>query len=99
MKPTTTRSAGTEACFPFPSREIHQPHIAMTQDRIEDIRENYDRIADEYARRMFRELDGKPFDREQLMRLANSVDGPGAICDIGCGPGQVALFLRDAGTD
>jgi ubiquinone/menaquinone biosynthesis C-methylase UbiE len=69
----------------------------MTQDPIENIRESYDRIADEYARRMFRELDDKPFDREQLMRLARSVDGLGSVCDIGCGPGQVARFLRDAG--
>jgi ubiquinone/menaquinone biosynthesis C-methylase UbiE len=71
----------------------------MTQDRTENIRENYDRVADEYARRMFHELDGKPFDREQLMRFASSVDGLGAVCDIGCGPGHVARFLRDAGTD
>ena len=71
----------------------------MTQNRIEIIRENYDRIADEYARRMFRELDGKPFDREQLARLAASVQGRGAVCDLGCGPGHIARFLRDAGVD
>jgi ubiquinone/menaquinone biosynthesis C-methylase UbiE len=33
------------------------------------------------------------------MRFASSVDGLGAVCDIGCGPGHVARFLRDAGTD
>jgi ubiquinone/menaquinone biosynthesis C-methylase UbiE len=71
----------------------------MTQNRIEIIREDYDRIADEYTRRMFHELDGKPFDREQLTRFAASVQGGGAICDLGCGPGHVARFLRDAGTD
>jgi len=71
----------------------------MTQNRIAIIRENYDRIADEYARRMFRELDGKPFDREQLTRFATSVQGRGAVCDMGCGPGHVARFLSDAGLD
>lgn len=71
----------------------------MTQNRIEIIRENYDRIADEYARRMFGELDGKPFDREQLTRFATSVQGCGAVCDMGCGPGHVARFLSDAGLD
>jgi SAM-dependent methyltransferase len=71
----------------------------MTQDRIEIIRENYDRIADEYARRMFHELDGKPFDREQLTRFANSVQGRGLVCDLGCGPGHVARFLRGTGSD
>ncbi len=71
----------------------------MTQNRIEIIRENYDRIADEYARRMFRELDCKPFDCEQLTRFAVSTQGRGAVCDMGCGPGQIARYLRDAGTD
>ena len=71
----------------------------MTQNRIEIIRENYDRIADEYARRMFRELDDKPFDREQLTRFADSVRGCGAVCDMGCGPGHIARFLRDSGTE
>ncbi|HMG85765.1 MAG TPA: hypothetical protein VK574_08475 [Terracidiphilus sp.] len=42
----------------------------MPQNRIEIIRENYDRIAGEYARRMFRELEGKPFDHEQPQATA-----------------------------
>ena len=71
----------------------------MTQNRIETIRENYDRIAAEYARRMFRELDAKPFDREQLTRFVGEVIGRGPICDLGCGPGHVGRYLRDAGAD
>jgi SAM-dependent methyltransferase len=71
----------------------------MKQDPIENIRESYDRIADEYARRMFHELDGKPFDREQLMRFANLVKDRGLVCDMGCGPGHIARFLQDAGTN
>lgn len=71
----------------------------MTQNRIETIREDYDRIAAEYARRMFRELDAKPFDREQLSRFAGDVMGRGPVCDLGCGPGHVARYLRDAGAD
>ncbi len=48
---------------------------------------------------MFRELDAKPFDREQLSRFAREVMGRGPICDLGCGPGHVARYLRDAGAD
>jgi len=70
----------------------------MTQNRIDIIRENYDRIADEYAERLFRELDGKPFDRGQLTRFAEAVKDRGTVCDMGCGPGHVARFLHDAGT-
>jgi ubiquinone/menaquinone biosynthesis C-methylase UbiE len=61
------------------------------------IRESYDRLADEYARRLFNELEHKPLDRELLHRFAAEVTGKGEVCDMGCGPGQVARYLRDAG--
>lgn len=61
------------------------------------IRQSYDRLADEYARRMFNELQHKPLDRELLNRFAADVAGHGEVCDMGCGPGQVARYLRDVG--
>jgi SAM-dependent methyltransferase len=61
------------------------------------IRESYDRLADEYAHRIFNELRYKPLDRELLDRFAAKVAGHGEACDMGCGPGQVARYLRDAG--
>lgn len=61
------------------------------------IRDGYDRLADEYARRIFNELRAKPLDRELLDRFAADVAGRGEACDMGCGPGQVARYLRDAG--
>jgi SAM-dependent methyltransferase len=69
----------------------------MKTDRIETIRDNYNRIADEYAQRLFHELEGKPLDRELLRRFAASVGERGDVCDIGCGPGQVARCLHDEG--
>jgi ubiquinone/menaquinone biosynthesis C-methylase UbiE len=63
------------------------------------IRENYDRIADEYSRRIFNELQQKPLDRKLLDRFAAEVAGRGEVCDMGCGPGQVARYLRDAGAE
>jgi ubiquinone/menaquinone biosynthesis C-methylase UbiE len=71
----------------------------MEQDPVNTVREDYDRIAEEYARRIFRELDGKPLDRELLRRFANAVRGRGPVCDMGSGPGHVAGFLRDADAD
>src|SRR5207253_2008915 len=41
----------------------------------------------------------KPLDRELLNRLAARAAGLGPICDLGCGPGQVARYLRDQGAD
>jgi SAM-dependent methyltransferase len=60
---------------------------------------SYDAIADEYAQQYFDELDGKPFDREWLDRFAGSVTGRGRVCDLGCGPGQIARYLAARGVD
>lgn len=68
-------------------------------DRIATIRDDYDRIAAEYADHLGKELEAKPFDRELLLRFAGAVAVRGMICDMGCGPGQVARFLRDAGAE
>lgn len=61
------------------------------------IRESYDRLAEEYARRIADELRHKPLDRELLDRFAREIKGLGEVCDMGCGPGHVARYLRDAG--
>jgi ubiquinone/menaquinone biosynthesis C-methylase UbiE len=70
----------------------------MNDNITQSIRESYDRVADEYARRIFNELQHKPLDRELLNRFAAEVVGGGEVCDMGCGPGHVARYLRDAGT-
>src|SRR5208282_4662465 len=69
----------------------------MDDDLTQSIRESYDRLAEEYARRIFNELQRKVLDRELLDRFAAAVAGHGDICDMGCGPGHVARYLRDAG--
>lgn len=70
----------------------------MSDDVTRSIRVSYDQLADEYARRIFNELYCKPLDRELLDRFAGEVSGHSEICDMGCGPGRVARYLRDAGT-
>jgi SAM-dependent methyltransferase len=69
----------------------------MNDPATKSVRESYDRLAEEYARRIFDELRHKPLDRELLDRFAAEVRGRGEICDMGCGPGHVARHLRDAG--
>lgn len=69
----------------------------MSDEVTRSIRESYDQLADEYARRIFNELYDKPLDRELLDRFAVEVSAHGEVCDIGCGPGHVARYLRDAG--
>ena len=62
------------------------------------IRENYDRLAENYAEHVFGELQHKPSDRRLLERFAAATLG-GRVCDMGCGPGHVARYLRSAGAD
>jgi SAM-dependent methyltransferase len=66
-------------------------------DPVNSIRESYDRLAEEYTRRISDELQHKPLDRELLDRFAKQTKGRGQVCDMGCGPGHVARYLREAG--
>jgi SAM-dependent methyltransferase len=63
----------------------------------EDLQSSYDRVAEDYAKQFRDELDKKPFDRKMLDWLAEKVNGLGIICDMGCGPGQIARYLHSQG--
>ena len=63
---------------------------------IRAIRESYDQIADEYALRIYNELRHKPLDCALLDDFYADV-AAGELCDMGCGPGHVARYLRDKG--
>lgn len=65
----------------------------------EGISSTYDLVADEYADAFSDELDGKPFDRELLDRLASTAANSGLVCDLGCGPAQVGAYLAARGCD
>jgi SAM-dependent methyltransferase len=58
---------------------------------------SYDRLADEYVRRIYDELQHKPLDLQLLDEFAARVKGNGSVCDLGCGPGHVARYLREHG--
>jgi SAM-dependent methyltransferase len=60
---------------------------------------DYDPVANEYASKFFEELQHKPFDRRLLERLAEETRHLGPVCDLGCGPGQVARYLHDHGAN
>ena len=68
-------------------------------DKIPNTQTSYDQVAAEYAERFKDEMDDKPFDRECLHRLTREVGALGPICDLGCGPGQIARYLHRQGVD
>jgi SAM-dependent methyltransferase len=71
----------------------------MDDQKLEDLRATYDRVAGEYARRIADELKDKPLDRQLLEQLAGRLRGRGLICDLGCGPGHVARYLHECGAE
>lgn len=70
----------------------------MTDNFLKKISENYNRVANEYTV-FYKELDHKPLDRDLLSRFARLTRGKGKVCDLGCGPGQIAAYLKAEGSD
>jgi SAM-dependent methyltransferase len=64
-----------------------------------DLKESYDSVAEQYAAEYSDELSRKPFDCELLEGFAAELRDKGEVLEIGCGPGQVARFLKDRGVE
>ena len=71
----------------------------MNDRTIQSLRTSFDQLSDEYARQLFNELRNKPLDRQLLDRFAEETTGKGKVCDMGCGPGQIANYLHSVGAD
>jgi len=69
----------------------------MIDEKISANQSSYDLVADEYARRIYDELQHKPLDCRLLDRFAESVRNAGVACDLGCGPGHIASYLQGRG--
>ena len=66
---------------------------------VNELRDGYDQVAEEYVVRIFHELEHKPLDRELLDRFATEVRDLGPVCDMGCGPGHIAHYLHSRGVN
>jgi SAM-dependent methyltransferase len=75
------------------------PKICDMDNRSDELQAGYDRVAEHYAQEYSAELARKPFDREMLDHFADHVKDKGVVCELGCGPGQVARYLKDRGVD
>jgi SAM-dependent methyltransferase len=63
------------------------------------IESSYDHVAQQYTETFFEELTRKPFDRQLLDAFAERIRARGIVCDLGCGPGHVARYLKDRGVE
>jgi len=77
-----------------PSLDPQNPQLGSIRTR-----QSYDTVARTYADEIYGELAGKPFDRNLLDLFAERLRGRGKVCDLGCGPAQIARYLRDRGVD
>ncbi len=64
---------------------------------ISERKDDYDPVAEVYAAAFLNELEDKPLDREYLNKFKDLVGKEGMICDLGCGPGQIARHLKSLG--
>jgi SAM-dependent methyltransferase len=60
----------------------------------ETLIDSYNQLARVYAEKYCGELDRKPFDCELLERFVLASPPGQPICDLGCGPGHLANFLK-----
>lgn len=71
------------------------PEIDL-ETRDERVRSSYDLVAGAYADALTDELDGLPFERWLLGRVADLAAGA-PVVEVGCGPGHVTAHLADRG--
>jgi uncharacterized protein YceH (UPF0502 family)/protein-L-isoaspartate O-methyltransferase len=62
------------------------------------VRSSYDEVATAYADHLADELEGLPFERWLLDRVAAHAGG-GPVVEVGSGPGHVTAYLADRGAD
>jgi ubiquinone/menaquinone biosynthesis C-methylase UbiE len=58
-----------------------------------DVVAAYSRIANQYSKEFFNELDSKPLDRKLYDLFAERIPVNGTCLEIGCGPGEVSTYL------
>ena len=93
-------AVGSEPSGSAPAVDPADIEVAIAdggEERDRKVVDVYDAVAGAYADALLDELDGKPFDRWLLERLAAAADGP--VADVGTGPGHVAAHLAAAGAD
>jgi SAM-dependent methyltransferase len=91
--PTSRAAYGLKAAKPS-ARVDQQNDVRVLNTQL-----SYDRLADEYVRRIYDELKDKPLDCQLLDQFSTRVQGNGRVCDLGCGPGHLARYLRDRGVE
>ncbi|WP_105616387.1 class I SAM-dependent methyltransferase [Vallitalea okinawensis] len=66
---------------------------------IKNVEQCYSKVASKYTESFFDELKNKPLDRYLLDVFCNQIRIGGKVCEVGCGPGHVARYIKDKEID
>lgn len=70
---------------------------------LDDVRESYDRVADNYTHMVMTtgvgDIRTHPWLKASVDAFADTVRGLGPVLDVGCGPGTVTAYLAERGLD
>jgi ubiquinone/menaquinone biosynthesis C-methylase UbiE len=69
----------------------------MEEYNIDEVRNCYDTVAQEYSIKFSNELIAKPFDRNLLNLFVNNINKSGTFLDLGTGSGHIADYLYNLG--
>jgi ubiquinone/menaquinone biosynthesis C-methylase UbiE len=69
----------------------------MNEYNAQEVRDCYNRTAQEYAQQYLNELIHKPFDRSLLIRFSDMLPAGSLIYDFGCGSGQTTKYIHSMG--
>ena len=66
---------------------------------LDNIAKMYDIVAKDYSETFSGELEKKPKDQEILRRFSIEIGDNTPVWDIGCGPGQTTIYLKNLGME
>lgn len=96
LGPVDLPAAASGAAAPAVDRDAVIAGGAEARDA--KVRASYSAVATAYADALTGELDGLPFERWLLDRVAAHA-GTDPVVEVGCGPGHVTAYLAEAGAD
>jgi ubiquinone/menaquinone biosynthesis C-methylase UbiE len=71
----------------------------MDSDKVQSIRNAYNKASDAYTSGFYHELYSKPLDVKLLDLFCERVNPIKPVCEVGCGPGEISTYLKYKGLD